>query len=149
MGAQLILLSIEDWVTRNSSYKIWLYILRNFVWLSYLNIEVLVMKQLTVACVQLPTVRVFSIALKFMFSSPRVWVIAVTSGTAEAPYCISWRKFCSCRKAIIIILNVLYNLHFWLLLLAIPSLLSASSRFSNTFLCLKTLSLLDKLRIMW
>ena len=93
LGAQLILLIIEEWDTRTSNYRIWLYILRNFVWLSYINIEVSIVKPLTVVYVNLHTEREEWWAGYFMWSYGSVGLSAVISRTAEAPYCRSWGKF--------------------------------------------------------
>ena len=144
-----MLLNIEQWGTGTGNYRITLYILKNFVWLSYINIEVSTVKPLTVAYVSLHTVIPQWPAVNFMVRSASVGVFAVISPTRVAPTCRSWRRFWFMS----------YNNNYYIKRFVNFTLLIDTSCYSfilisfftlsTVFLYLKTVSQQDNLRIVW
>ena len=144
-----MLLNIEQWGTGTGNYRITLYILRNFVWLSYINIEVSIVKPLTVAYVSLHTVIPHCRAVNFMLRYASVGVFAVISPTRVTPTCRTWRRFWFMS----------YNNNYYIKRFADFTLLIATFCYSFilisfftisiAFLYLKTMSQLDKMRIVW
>jgi hypothetical protein len=82
----VILLNIDVTGTSTINYRIWLYFVRNLVWL------VSVVKPLTVVYFHLLTVSLTPIAVNYVVRIGIVRVTAVSPTTVVAFYCRSWRK---------------------------------------------------------